>query len=146
MTDLNREIRERDLNEALEALYLAHRAVIEKSDRILAALGLSRVHHRILYVIGRNPNLSVGDLLTILRTSKQSLNAPLRDLLIRELVRAMADERDRRIKRLSLTPAGAKLEKRLSGNQRQRFARVFAEVGANKEMAWRHVMRLLAVD
>jgi DNA-binding MarR family transcriptional regulator len=146
MTDLitSSSGRERELNEALEALHFAFRAVVAKPDAVLAEHGLSRVHHRILYFVGRNPGLSVNELLAILNVSKQSLNAPLRQLIDQELVAWAPDPADRRIKRLRLAKKGAKLEEILSGDQRLRFERAFRKVGKESEAAWRKVMRLLA--
>lgn len=148
MTDLNSPPsgREKELNEALEALHFAFRAVVAKPDAILTERGLSRVHHRILYFIGRKPGLSVNELLATLGISKQSLNSPLRQLTELGLVESNLDTTDRRIKRLTLTPAGLCLESQLSGDQRQRFARVFEVVGLEGETAWRKVMYLLAED
>ncbi|MBD3887389.1 MarR family transcriptional regulator [Phormidium tenue FACHB-886] len=148
MTDLNNSPsdREKELNEALEALHFAFRAVVAKPDAILAERGLSRVHHRILYFISRKPGLSVNELLATLGISKQSLNGPLRQLTQLGLVESNVDTTDRRIKRLTLTPPGLCLEGQLSGDQRQRFARVFEVAGLEGETAWRKVMHLLAED
>ncbi len=138
--------REGELNLALQSLFYAFRAVIARPDALLAEQGLSRVHHRILFFVGRAPGLSVNDLLGILNVTKQSLNEPLRRLTELGFIQAEADERDRRVKRLSLTEAGQALEATLSGDQRQRFARVFAELGGEDEAAWRRVMERLAAD
>lgn len=148
MADLNSlgNQREQELNKALEALHFAFRAVVAKPDAILAKHGLSRVHHRLLYFIGRNPGLSVNELLAILSISKQSLNGPLRQLTELGLIEATPDTNDRRIKRLSLTQQGLCLEHQLSGDQRQRFARVFETVGLEGEATWHKVMQLLAED
>jgi DNA-binding MarR family transcriptional regulator len=146
MTDLNNSEteREQELNQALEALHFAFRAVVAKPDAILAEHGLSRVHHRLLYFVGRNPGLSVNELLAILRISKQSLNTPLRQLIELKLIQATTDTTDRRIKRLTLTQSGLQLESQLSGDQRQRFARVFEIVGPEGEAVWHQVMQILA--
>ncbi|HEY9696737.1 MAG TPA: MarR family transcriptional regulator [Trichocoleus sp.] len=148
MVDLNNSDsqREQELNKALEALHFAFRAVTAKPDVILAKRGLSRVHHRILYFIGRHPGLSVNELLTMLRVSKQSLNAPLRQLMKLGLIESNVDLIDRRIKRLALTQEGLHLERELSGDQRQRFARAFEIVGREGEATWYQVMKLLAED
>lgn len=148
MVDLNNpdSQREQELNRALEVLHFAFRAVIAKPDAILAKRGLSRVHHRILYFIGRHPGLSVNDLLAMLRVSKQSLNAPLRQLMKLGLVESNADPSDRRIKRLALTQEGLCLERELSGDQRQRFARAFEIVGREGEATWHQIMKVLAED
>ncbi|MDA8093992.1 MAG: MarR family winged helix-turn-helix transcriptional regulator [Betaproteobacteria bacterium] len=136
--------RERELNQALEALFHGFNAVVAHPDAMLAEQGLSRVHHRILYFVGRNSGLSVNDLLGILKVSKQSLNGPMRQITGLGYVKAQADAEDRRIKRLSLTESGQMLESALSGDQRARFARVFALLGAEDEQAWRRVMDKLA--
>ena len=148
MVDLNSQDsqREQELNKALEALHFAFRAVTAKPDVILAKRELSRVHHRILYFIGRYPDLSVNELLTMLRVSKQSLNAPLRQLMKLGLIESNADPIDRRIKRLALTQEGLCLERELSGDQRQRFARAFEIVGREGEATWHQIMKLLAED
>ncbi len=148
MPDLNNldHHREQELNQALEALHFAFRAVIAKPDALLAERGLSRVHHRILYFIGRHPGLSVNELLVKLGVSKQSVNVPLRQLTKLALIEAQADPCDRRIKRLTLTHEGLSLEKELSGDQRQRFARACELVGREGEIAWHQIMKLLAED
>lgn len=146
MTDLisSSSKRERELNEALEALHFAFRAVVARPDAVLAEHGLSRVHHRILYFVGRNPGLSVNELLAILSVSKQSLSAPMRQLTDQGLIEAAPDPADRRIKRLRLAQKGAALEHALSEDQRQRFMRAFRKAGKESEAGWRKVMRLLA--
>lgn len=136
--------REQALNRALEALFYAFNALVTRPDALLAEQGLSRVHHRILYFVGRNPGQSVNDLLAILGVTKQSLSAPMRRLTALGYVHAKTDAHDRRIRRLSLTPAGQALEDALSGDQRARFAQVFAQLGEADEAAWRRVMAALA--
>lgn len=138
--------REHELNQALEALFHGFNALVARPDAMLADQGLSRVHHRILYFIGRNPGLSVNDLLGILKVSKQSLNGPMRQLTALGHVRAEPAEQDRRIKKLSLTESGQALEAALSSDQRARFARVFQQLGSKDEQAWRRVMEELAND
>ena len=143
MVDHHSPHRETELNLALEAMHFAFRAIIAEPDEVLASLGLSRVHHRLLYFVGRQPRCSVGDLLRRMRVSKQYIHRPLRRLADEGYVAVEQDARDRRIKRLSLTRKGAELEARLSGMQRERFARAFEQAGPEAEAGWREVMRLL---
>ncbi len=132
------------LNAALEALHFGFRALTAHPDERLRALGYSRVHHRILYFIGRHPGCSVSELLGIMRVSKQYLNRPLRQLVEDGLVERRDDPADRRIRRLRLTARGRRLEARLTGEQREQLERVFAEAGPRAEAGWRKVMALLA--
>ena len=140
-TDLSRV---ESLNHALELFHFAYRKFTEGPDRLLERRGLARVHHRILYFVGRNPRISVNGLLQILAITKQSLHAPLRQLVQMQLVEACEATHDRRVKELSLTKEGASLEASLSGLQRRRMARIFDAVGADAETTWCHVMATIA--
>lgn len=133
-----------NLDEALELLHFAFRAVVARPDRMLGSRGLSRVHHRILFFVRRNPDMSVGELLRILGTSKQALHAPLRTLLRKKMVSLSPAPEDHRVKRIHLTDEGKRFEKALSGDQRSRFKAVFIMAGRQKELAWREIMRSLA--
>ena len=132
-----------DINDALEAFYYAHSAIIAKPDAILAKRGLCRVHHRILYFIGRNPGLSVNELLSKLKVSKQSLNALMRKLLLMGFISSEADQEDRRIRRLKLTERGAQLENELTLDQRNRLAKAFEATDAAGVAGWYAVMQSL---
>ena len=132
------------LNQALGLIYFAYRKVIEEPDRILAGKGLGRVHHRILYFIARNQELSIGDLRHILGVSKQALHGPLAELVRLRFVATAPAQANRRLKLLRLTKEGAALEDLLSGIQRQTFARAFAAVGPRQAQGWRTVMEQLA--
>ena len=77
MIDANRE---RELRLDVEALYFGYRAFTALPDRILAEQGLGRAHHRILYFVRREPGISIGDLLALLKVSKQARHRPLRHL------------------------------------------------------------------
>jgi DNA-binding MarR family transcriptional regulator len=141
MVDQNNQ---NSLNVALELFHFAFRAFTSGPDAILAEQGLARVHHRILYFVGRNPAISVNALLKILGVSKQALNGPLRALKELDLIAANADEFDKRIKRLTLTLQGQVLENRLSQSQRELMTQVFAEAGSEAEQQWRAIMQKLA--
>lgn len=136
--------REQQLNLALEAMHFGFRAMVLKPDQRLAQLGMSRIHHRLLYFIGRNPDCSISQLLEILQVSKQYLNRPLKQLINQDYIHYRSDPADRRIKRLALTRRGVTLEQQLTGEQRRRFEEIFQQVGPEVEQHWRQVMQLLA--
>lgn len=135
--------REQELNQALEAMHFGFRAMTDKPDQRLAELGLARIHHRLLYFVGRHPGCSINELLRIMQISKQYLHQPLKKMLALNYIKQQTDESDRRIKRLHLSADGQKLEQELSEVQRQRFAQIFAITGPTVEKHWRRVMELL---
>lgn len=131
---------------AIEQFYFGYRAFTVQPDRILDQRGLGRVHHRILYFVGRNPQISVNALLTMLNISKQALNAPLRQLIEMKLVAMSTAEHDRRVRQLLLTPAGGKLEAQLTGTQMRQLQAVFEEAGASAQAGWHQVMHRLSMQ
>jgi len=135
--------REDALRLAIEQFYFGYRAFTAPPDRILDQRGLGRVHHRILYFVGRNPHISVNTLLGILDVSKQALNSPLRQLIEMKLVAIDAAEHDKRVRQLTLTGSGAKLETQLTGTQMRQLKAVFDQVGKNAEVGWHLVMQNL---
>jgi DNA-binding MarR family transcriptional regulator len=133
-----------ELRRAIELLFFGYRAFTDRPDRILERRGLGRVHHRILYFVGRNPEVSVKGLLEILAVSKQALSAPLRQLVEMKLVAVVGHAGDRRVKRLSLTPDGGRLEAELTGTQMRCLSAAFDKAGAADQAGWMRVMARLA--
>lgn len=138
--------REQSLREAIELLFFSYRAFTRGPDLILEKRGLNRTHHRILYFVGRDPGLSVNDLLAVLDISKQALHSPLRQLIAMKLVSSNKSRFDGRVKELRLTSAGKKLEARLTGTQLLQLEEVFGQAGPEAEAAWRKTMQFLASD
>ena len=140
---LSAETREAVLRLAIEQFYFGYRAFTALPDRMLGQRGLGRVHHRILYFVGRNPQMSVNDLLGTLGVTKQALNAPLRQLIEMRLVAMETAAHDGRVRELALTPAGTKLEAQLTGTQMKQLQATFQQAGPEAEAGWHEVMRCL---
>ncbi len=132
-----------DTRAAIEQMYFTYRAFTSGPDALLAERGLGRAHHRILYFVGRQPGIAVGALLETLQISKQALSAPLKRLQEFSLVEVRAADQDRRVRRLTLSAAGAQLEAQLSEQQAQWINTAFARVTAEDIASWRRVMHAL---
>lgn len=132
------------LREAIELFYFGYRGFTAHPDAILQRRGLSRVHHRILYFVSRDPGLSVNTLLETLGVTKQALNAPLRRLVELKLVVVRVAPEDRRRRELRLTAEGERLEGQLTGTQMEQLATVLRVAGKPAEAGWRAVMGKMA--
>src|ERR1700674_1180628 len=103
---------------AQDLLFFAYRDFTNAADVILEELGLGRAHHRAMHFIGRHPGITVSELLSILRITKQSLARVLSDLVDRGYVAQTPGLDDRRQRLLRLTGPGEALERRLFERQR----------------------------
>jgi DNA-binding MarR family transcriptional regulator len=132
---------ENDLRLAQDLLFFAYRDFTNAADVALAELGLGRAHHRAMHFIGRNPGITVSDLLAILRITKQSLARVLGELMERGYVAQLPGSTDRRQRLLSLTQAGAALERRLFERQQERLRPAYRAAGATAIAGFCRVMR-----
>ena len=100
-------------------------------------------HHRVVYFVGRNAGTCVGDLLGILKITKQSLSRVLRQLLDEGFVEQRGDSDDGRKRRLYLTEKGRDLESRLTDLQGRRIAAAYRIAGAGQAREFRAVLRAI---
>ena len=134
-------LREEQIRLAQDLMFFAYRDFTGAADVILEELGLGRAHHPALHFIGRSPGMTVGDLLAILRITKQSLARVLTALVDQGYVAQAPGRNDRRQRLLTLTAAGQALERRLFERQRERLALAFREAGGPAVEGFRRVMR-----
>lgn len=122
-------LREPELRRGLELLYFGNSHLTRAIDRGLSAEGLGRAHHRALYFIARQPDLTVSDLLSLLAITKQSLGRVLTELSDRGMVETRPGTRDRRQRLLRLTAEGQKFENALFEALRERLSAAYASAG-----------------
>ncbi len=132
--------REEAVREGIELLFFAYRDFTAEPDAILAQYGFGRAHHRVVHFVGRHPGMTVGELLGILRITKQSLNRVLGQLLRQGFIVQHRGPQDRRQRLLELTDSGRELERRMSELQRARVGAAYKKAGAPAVEGFRKVL------
>lgn len=133
-------LRDEELRQGIELLFYAYRDFTSDVDVILREYDFGRAHHRVIHFVGRNPGITVAQLLAILRITKQSLSRVLGQLVSGEFIRQEKGRADRRQRLLYLTRNGVEIERRLSQPQRERVARAYREAGAEAVAGYRQVL------
>src|SRR3984885_14747884 len=110
-----------EVRQGIELLFFAYRDFTAEPDAILEQYGFGRAHHRVVHFVGRHPQMTVGELLEILRITKQSLNR----LLGQGFIVQHRGVEDRRQRLLELTESGRELERQLSEPQRNRVGAAY---------------------
>jgi len=131
------------LRKGIEAMFFAYRGFTSDPDRILEGLDYGRAHHRAVHFIHRSPGTTVGNLLTILGVTKQSLNRVLRTLFADQMVEARVGKTDKRERHLFLTEKGAALERSLSDAQRARMRSAYRAAGPVAVQGFRTVLEAM---
>ena len=122
----------------------AYRSVVAASDVALFRRGLSRSHHRAMFVLRRERSAIVGELARGIRISTQALQKTLRDIVERGYATIVSDPQDRRRRSIQLTRLGDELESEVTGLQIAALCEMRNRVGAEAVDLWRHALRALA--
>jgi DNA-binding MarR family transcriptional regulator len=139
-------LREGEVRRGVELLYFGYTRLTRSIDEGLAEQGLGRAHHRALYFIARQPDLTVSELLKLLAITKQSLGRVLNDLAARGLIETRAGTSDRRQKLLRLTNEGATFESHLFEALRNGVASAYAAAGQDCVTGFWRVLEGLIPD
>ena len=132
-----------NLRKGIEAMFFAYRGFTADPDRILETMDYGRAHHRAVHFIHRSPGTTVGNLLTLLGVTKQSLHRVLRTLFDDGLVEARVGKQDKRERHLHLTEKGRALERALSDAQRARMRAAYRAAGPNAVQGFRTVLEAM---
>lgn len=133
-------LRDEDLRQGIELLFFAYRDFTARADTILAKQNFGRAHHRVIYFVGRHPDITVSALLDILGITKQSLSRVLSQLVREGYILQKKGRQDGRQRLLQLTEKGHDLEKLLTTEQRVRIAAAYKDAGAVAVDGFRKVM------
>ena len=125
--DTTHEVRDRCL--CLHAQRAA-RALARRFDAAFRPLGLTSGQFSVLMSLNRPEPAGMGAVAALLAMNRTTLTAALKPLERRGLVAVAADARDRRSRRLSLTPDGRALLARALPVWRRTHAEVDAALGA----------------
>tara|TARA_B100001057_G_scaffold366416_1_gene369736 strand:+ start:1760 stop:2251 length:492 start_codon:yes stop_codon:yes gene_type:complete len=121
MADLNKLLTplfldEKEIRKIIELMFFSYRDFTSGPDKILEKIKFGRAHHRVIYFVGKRNNLTIKELLSILKITKQSLSRVLNQLVNEKYILLSIGE-DKRTKKLTLSKKGEELEKQLSDIQ-----------------------------
>jgi DNA-binding MarR family transcriptional regulator len=128
MADLNNLkspffLNNKEIRKIIELIFFSYRDFTSGPDKILEKLNFGRAHHRVIYFVGKKDNITIKELLGVLKITKQSLSRVLNQL-VRESFIVVSTGLDKRTKNLSLTSRGLSLENELSTIQIQNIKNV----------------------
>ena len=123
-----------ELRDTMELLFYAYRDFTGVANVILEQYDLGRAHHRIIYFVRQYPDMTVSELLSILKITKQSLNRVLSKLIDDGFVVQGIDKKDKRKRLLGLTLKGIDLEALLTKAQTDFIQKVYDTAGNDADI------------
>ena len=144
MADLNNLLtplflNEKEIRKIIELMFFSYRDFTSGPDMVLEKIKFGRAHHRVIYFVGKQKNLTIKELLSILQITKQSLSRVLNQLVEEKYVYLSIGE-DKRTKKLSLSKKGIELEKKLSNIQITKIYNVIKKFDENDINGFKKVL------
>lgn len=133
-------LKDEELIEGLELLEFALQRLLADQAALLSETGLGRSHQRLLHFIGRQPGITMAELLQIVPLTKQSQSRLLKELAAKDLITQTQGDVDRRQRLLRLTDNGRKIDQRLNDVLRRRLAMAYRAAGAEAVAGYHQVL------
>ncbi len=144
MADLNKLLtplflNEQEIRKIIELMFFSYRDFTAGPDKILEKIKFGRAHHRVIYFVGKRENLTIKELLSILKITKQSLSRVLNQLVAEKYIN-LSSGKDKRTKQLLLTKKGIELEKQLSKIQINKIYNILSNFNESEINGFKKVL------
>ena len=114
-------LKDDQIKDFIEKIFYAYRETYSDPKKILKKHSFGTAHHKAIHLIEKYNGLTISDLLSKLKITKQSLNRVLKDLIKLEIITFKKDDQDTRIKHLFLNDKGKKIFKEIFEIQKKRI-------------------------
>ena len=114
-------LKDEQLKDLIEKLFVSYRETFSDSKIILDKYSIGIAHHKVIHLLSMYEGISISELLSRLKVTKQSLNRVLKDLIKLEIVIFKKDEKDTRIKHVFLNEKGKKIFSEIFNLQKKRI-------------------------
>ena len=114
-------LKDDQLKELIEKLFLSYRETFSDSKKILSKYSLGLAHQKVIHLLSMYEGISISELMTKLKVTKQSLNRVLKDLSKLEIINFEKDNKDSRVKHAFLNEKGKKIFDEIFNIQKKRI-------------------------
>ena len=114
-------LKDEQIKDFIQLLFYAYRETFSDPKKLLNENSFGPAHLRALNLIERNPGTNLGELMFLLKITKQSLNRVLRDLIESKMIKQIKDGEDTRRKNLFLDREGQVFFNKIYETQKKRI-------------------------
>jgi DNA-binding MarR family transcriptional regulator len=133
-------LREEELDRGLELLYFVGHQLNLDAQALRTQGGIDEIDHHTLFLIERQPGITLAELSTALGLSKQTLSRHLKRLAENGLIDQETTTQDRRKRPLRLTEKAATLLAEIKALQKRRLRLAFKSAGATAVEGFQRVL------
>jgi DNA-binding MarR family transcriptional regulator len=134
-------LKDDQIKDFIEQIFYAYRETYADPKKILKKHSFGMAHHRAIHLIERYEGLTVSDLLSKLKITKQSLNRVLKDLINNETIILKKGKIDSRQRKIFLNVKGKKLFEEIFLEQKKRIYNAFKNSDSDSVIKFKNVLK-----
>ena len=133
-------LKDEQIKDFIQLLFYAYREIFSDPKKLLSENSFGPAHLRALNLIERNPGINLGELMFLLKITKQSLNRVLRDLIKSKMIKQIKNEEDTRRKNLFLDKEGQIFFNKIYETQKKRIFDALKNSEADSVVKFKEVL------
>ena len=139
-------LKDEQIKDFIEQIFYAYRETYSDPNKILKKHSFGTAHYKAIHLIERHEGLTVSDLLSKLKVTKQSLNRVLRDLIKNKSILLKKGEVDSRQRKIYLNEKGKKLLDEIFVEQKKRIYNAFKNSDSDSVIKFKNVLNKIIND
>jgi len=114
-------LKDAQLKGLIERLFTMYRKSFSDAKKVLDKYSIGIAHHKVLHLLSIYEGITISEMLSRLKITKQSLNRVLKDLIKMETIFFQKNQQDTRVKHIFLNEKGEKIFNEIFSAQKKRI-------------------------
>jgi len=139
-------LKDDQIKDFIELIFYAYKETYSDPIKILKKYSFGTAHHRAILLIERHQGISVSELLSRLKVTKQSINRVLKDLSKNKIIVQKKGELDGRQRHIFLNESGKKLFNEIFSSQKTRIYNALRNSQSESVSNFKNVLKKIIND
>ena len=118
-------LKDAQLKELIERLFTGYKESFSDARKVLDKYSIGIAHHKVLHLLSMYEAITISEMLSRLKVTKQSLNRVLKDLIKMDTIFFQKNQQDTRVKHIYLNNKGKKIFEEIFIIQKKRIHSAF---------------------
>ena len=134
-------LKDDELKQFIEKIFLTYRETFSDAKDILEKHKIGIAHHKVLHLISLYNGITISELLSKFKVTKQSLNRVLNDLIKIKAIKFEKDTKDTRLKHVFLSDQGEEIYDKIFSKQKKRIYKALLNSSSSEVINFNNVIK-----
>jgi DNA-binding MarR family transcriptional regulator len=134
-------LKDTQLKELIERLFTSYRESFSDARKVLDEYSVGIAHHKVLHLLSMYEAITISEMLSRLKVTKQSLNRVLKDLIKMDTIFFQKNQQDTRVKHIHLNNKGKKIFEEIFLIQKKRIHNAFLNSTSEEVLNFDNVLQ-----